>query len=80
MLGGIIWVLMLPLQQYSRQTYISENALLPGQVSVIRAQVAVAHRDCPARRPIRTGDVQLAEVLFDRNAGRRQRQVTCNIP
>jgi glycosylphosphatidylinositol transamidase len=23
---------MLPLNQYSRQTYISENALLPGQV------------------------------------------------
>jgi GPI-anchor transamidase subunit GAA1 len=32
MLGGIIWVLLLPLDQYSRQTYISENALLPGQV------------------------------------------------
>lgn len=31
-LGGIVWVLLLPLQQYSRQTYISENALLPGQV------------------------------------------------
>lgn len=31
-LGGIIWVLLLPLQQYSRGTYISENALLPGQV------------------------------------------------
>jgi GPI-anchor transamidase subunit GAA1 len=32
MLGGVIWVLLLPLNQYSRQTYISENALLPGQV------------------------------------------------
>ncbi|ETN45408.1 uncharacterized protein HMPREF1541_09239 [Cyphellophora europaea CBS 101466] len=32
MLGGIIWILLLPQQQYSRQTYISENALLPGQV------------------------------------------------
>jgi GPI-anchor transamidase subunit GAA1 len=32
MLGGVIWILLLPLQQYSRQTYISENALLPGQV------------------------------------------------
>ena len=31
-LGGLIWVLLLPLNQYSRQTYISENALLPGQV------------------------------------------------
>ena len=30
--GGIIWLLLLPLNQYSRQTYISENALLPGQV------------------------------------------------
>jgi len=32
MLGGIIWMLLLPLNEYSRQTYISENALLPGQV------------------------------------------------
>ena len=32
MLGGIIWIALLPLNQYSRQTYISENALLPGQV------------------------------------------------
>ncbi|RMZ85418.1 hypothetical protein DV737_g799, partial [Chaetothyriales sp. CBS 132003] len=32
MLGGIVWILLLPLQQYSRRTYISENALLPGQV------------------------------------------------
>ncbi len=32
MLGGVIWILLLPLNQYSRQTYISENALLPGQV------------------------------------------------
>jgi GPI-anchor transamidase subunit GAA1 len=31
-LGGISWLLLLPLNQYSRQTYISENALLPGQV------------------------------------------------
>jgi GPI-anchor transamidase subunit GAA1 len=31
-LGGIFWLLILPLNQYSRQTYISENALLPGQV------------------------------------------------
>ncbi|ERF71121.1 hypothetical protein EPUS_09144 [Endocarpon pusillum Z07020] len=30
--GGIIWLLLLPLNRYSRQTYISENALLPGQV------------------------------------------------
>ena len=32
MLGGLVWLCMLPLNQYSRQTYISENALLPGQV------------------------------------------------
>lgn len=32
MLGGVIWISLLPLNQYSRQTYISENALLPGQV------------------------------------------------
>ncbi|KAL6245807.1 Glycosyl phosphatidyl inositol protein transamidase complex subunit [Rhinocladiella similis] len=31
-LGGIIWILLLPLNEYSRRTYISENALLPGQV------------------------------------------------
>ncbi|KJX98783.1 Glycosylphosphatidylinositol:protein transamidase [Zymoseptoria brevis] len=29
---GIAWVLLLPLDEYSRQTYISENAILPGQV------------------------------------------------
>lgn len=29
---GIVWLLLLPLNEYSRQTYISENALLPGQV------------------------------------------------
>ncbi|KAH0845572.1 putative GPI transamidase component (GAA1) [Fonsecaea pedrosoi] len=32
MIVGIAWILPLPLQEYSRQTYISENALLPGQV------------------------------------------------
>ena len=31
-LGGIAWLLVLPLQEYSRGTYVSENALLPGQV------------------------------------------------
>ncbi|USP73138.1 hypothetical protein yc1106_00412 [Curvularia clavata] len=29
---GIGWLLVLPLNEYSRRTYISENALLPGQV------------------------------------------------
>ncbi|KAI1371915.1 Gaa1-like protein [Hypoxylon crocopeplum] len=29
---GVVWLLLLPLDQYSRRTYISENALLPGQV------------------------------------------------
>ncbi|PFH63310.1 hypothetical protein XA68_14962 [Ophiocordyceps unilateralis] len=29
---GVIWLLLLPLENYSRRTYISENALLPGQV------------------------------------------------
>lgn len=29
---GVTWLLVLPLDHYSRQTYISENALLPGQV------------------------------------------------
>lgn len=30
---GLAWLLVLPLDQYSRHTYISENALLPGQVN-----------------------------------------------
>ncbi|KAJ5637815.1 hypothetical protein N7490_007694 [Penicillium lividum] len=29
---GVAWLLLLPLNEYSRNTYISENALLPGQV------------------------------------------------
>ncbi|CAN9293575.1 unnamed protein product [Alternaria alternata] len=29
---GIGWLLVLPLNEYSRRTYVSENALLPGQV------------------------------------------------
>ncbi|KAF1838007.1 Glycosylphosphatidylinositol:protein transamidase, GAA1 component [Decorospora gaudefroyi] len=29
---GIGWLLVLPLDEYSRRTYISENAILPGQV------------------------------------------------
>lgn len=29
---GVAWLFMLPLNEYSRRTYISENALLPGQV------------------------------------------------
>ena len=29
---GIAWLLILPLDEYSRQTYVSENAILPGQV------------------------------------------------
>ncbi|KAI0127963.1 Gaa1-like protein [Xylariales sp. AK1849] len=29
---GVTWLFMLPLDGYSRRTYISENALLPGQV------------------------------------------------
>lgn len=31
-LVGILWLVLLPLDNYSRRTYISENALLPGQV------------------------------------------------
>lgn len=31
-LVGVVWLLLLPLDNYSRRTYISENALLPGQV------------------------------------------------
>jgi glycosylphosphatidylinositol transamidase len=29
---GVAWLLMLPWDQNSRHTYVSENALLPGQV------------------------------------------------
>ncbi|KAF2679160.1 Glycosylphosphatidylinositol:protein transamidase, GAA1 component [Lentithecium fluviatile CBS 122367] len=29
---GVAWLLVLPLNEYSRNTYVSENALLPGQV------------------------------------------------
>ncbi|KAF2033256.1 Glycosylphosphatidylinositol:protein transamidase, GAA1 component [Setomelanomma holmii] len=29
---GVVWLLILPLNEYSRRTYVSENALLPGQV------------------------------------------------
>lgn len=29
---GVAWLLLLPLDDNSRRTYISENALLPGQV------------------------------------------------
>lgn len=29
---GVAWLLLLPLNDYSRQTYVSENAILPGQV------------------------------------------------
>lgn len=32
MVIGVVWLLLLPRKEYSRQTYISENALLPGQV------------------------------------------------
>lgn len=31
-LVGVAWLLVLPLDDYSRRTYISENALLPAQV------------------------------------------------
>lgn len=31
-LVGVVWLLLLPLNEHSRHTYISENALLPGQV------------------------------------------------
>lgn len=29
---GVAWLLLLPLNEYSRHTYVSENAILPGQV------------------------------------------------
>jgi hypothetical protein len=31
-LVGIAWLMLIPLNAYSRNTYVSENALLPGQV------------------------------------------------
>jgi glycosylphosphatidylinositol transamidase len=32
-LVGVVWLMVLPLNEYSRNTYISENALLPGQTN-----------------------------------------------
>jgi GPI-anchor transamidase subunit GAA1 len=32
-LVGVVWLMLLPLNEYSRNTYISENALLPGQTN-----------------------------------------------
>ena len=29
---GVVWLLVLPLPEYTRKTYVSESALLPGQV------------------------------------------------
>lgn len=34
-LVGIVWLLLLPYDGYSKRTYISENALLPGQVGLL---------------------------------------------
>lgn len=34
---GVVWLLVLPYDGYNKRTYISENALLPGQVSVFLA-------------------------------------------
>ncbi|KAI8391330.1 Gaa1-like protein [Radiomyces spectabilis] len=34
LLTGVIWILLLPYEGYNKRTYISENALLPGQVNV----------------------------------------------
>jgi len=31
-LAGVAWLCLLPLDEYSRRTYVSENAILPGQV------------------------------------------------
>ncbi|KAL2865528.1 GPI-anchor transamidase subunit GAA1 [Aspergillus lucknowensis] len=31
-IAGVVWLFLLPLDEYSRKNYISENALLPGQV------------------------------------------------
>ena len=31
-ISGVGWLFLIPLDQYSRHTYVSENALLPGQV------------------------------------------------
>ncbi|RCH86920.1 Glycosyl phosphatidyl inositol protein transamidase complex subunit, partial [Rhizopus azygosporus] len=32
--AGVIWILVLPHEKYNKGTYISENALLPGQANV----------------------------------------------
>ncbi|CAG8486788.1 16795_t:CDS:10 [Acaulospora morrowiae] len=46
---GVCWLFVFPLEQYSKHTYISENALLPGQVNTYynwpQVFEAMAYRD-----------------------------------
>ncbi|MBE7182276.1 MAG: hypothetical protein INR71_13925, partial [Terriglobus roseus] len=69
---GAAWLLLLPLDEHSRRTYISENALLPGQVhtyfggsehNVFRAYRHEAHALTDAAPGARAD--RLAELLRD---------------
>lgn len=65
-LGGILWLLLLPLNRYSRQTYISENALLPGQVHTYFAgseqNVFRAYREELRSIPTETADEPVGTI------------------
>ncbi|KIW00836.1 uncharacterized protein PV09_07596 [Verruconis gallopava] len=72
---GIGWLCLLPLNEYSRRTYVSENALLPGQVhtyfggsehNVFRAyrhEVAALEHVPDAERVARTRDIFKSQGL-----------------
>ncbi|OCT53066.1 GPI transamidase component GAA1 [Cladophialophora carrionii] len=76
---GVAYILPLPLQEYSRQTYISENALLPGQVhtyfggseqNVFRAY---RHELATMQNPNRTAEVNFTVAIEQhREAGARR--------
>jgi hypothetical protein len=36
-IGGVLWMLLIPMANMGRGTYIDENALQPGQVSMVRS-------------------------------------------
>lgn len=48
---SFIWILALPHQGYSKRTYVSENALLPGGVRDTMAQHLMLKSQCEGSRP-----------------------------
>jgi len=67
-LVGVVWLFLLPLNEYSRYTYISENALLPGQVHTYfggsEQQVFNAYRYEVQNLAGKEQDEYVPEVLF----------------